>query len=227
MWTVRRSPPLTCENNCARSVEKSFLASDGWHGGSVACLARRPVTSSFVPPSRRTRSDGVEIVRSDRRQRTVSAYRQGGRLIVLLPARMSRADEDRWVREMLGRLERQEARRRPGDSELAERALFLSARYLDGRVTPARVTWSGRQHSRWGSCTPADGTIRLSTRLQGMPNWVVDYVLLHELAHLLRPGHDAPFWALVERYPRTERARGFLEGVAMAVQLDPAQAGAS
>ena len=97
---------------------------------------------------------------------------------------------------------------------------MLSERYLDGQAEPSSVVWSARQNSRWGSCTPADGTIRLSTRLQGMPDWVVDYVLVHELAHLLQPGHDPAFWALVGRYPRTERARGFLEGVAMAAQLE-------
>ena len=170
---------------------------------------------------RRTRPDGVEVVRSDRRRRTVSAYRQDGRTVVLLPGRMSRADEDRWVAEMLGRLDRQDARRRPGNEELEERAARLSERYLDGRAVPASVTWSARQNGRWGSCTPADGTIRLSTRLRGMPDWVVDYVLVHELAHLLQPGHDPAFWALVGRYPRTERARGFLEGVAVAASLEP------
>ena len=176
----------------------------------------------IVPPVRRTRPDGVEVVRSDRRRRTVSAYRQDGRTVVLLPARMSKADEDHWVTEMVGRLERQDARRRPGNDALEERAAALSDRYLDGRAVAASVTWSTRQNGRWGSCTPADGTIRLSSRLQGMPDWVVDYVLLHELAHLLQPGHDPAFWALVGRYPRTERARGFLEGVAAAAHLDSA-----
>jgi predicted metal-dependent hydrolase len=153
----------------------------------------------------------------------VSAYRQDGRTIVLLPGRMSKADEDRWVTEMLGRLDRQDARRRPGTAELEERAATLSERYLEGRAVPKSVTWSTRQNGRWGSCTPADGTIRLSSRLQGMPDWVVDYVLLHELAHLLQPGHDPAFWALVGRYPRTERARGFLEGVAAAASFEPSE----
>src|SRR4051794_9981539 len=174
----------------------------------------------YVPPVRRTRPDGVEVVRSDRRRRTVSAYRQDGRTIVLLPGRMSRADEDRWVVEMLSRLDRQDARRRPGDDELQERAARLSVRYLDGRAMPVSVAWSTRQNGRWGSCTPADGTIRLSSRLQGMPDWVIDYVLVHELAHLLQPGHDPAFWALVGRSPRTERARGFLEGVALTATLE-------
>jgi hypothetical protein len=73
--------------------------------------------------------------------------------------------------------------------------------------------------SRWGSCTPADGTIRVSERLKGMPGYVLDYVLLHELAHLLRPAHDREFWRLLAAYPRVERARGYLEGVAAAAGL--------
>ena len=161
----------------------------------------------------------VEVRRSARRRRTVSAYREGERTIVLIPARMSRAEERRWVSVMLERLARQEARLRPSDDQLASRARDLAATYLDGRARPASVRWVTNQGSRWGSCTPADRTIRLSTRLQGMPSWVVDYVLLHELAHLLVPGHGPDFWALVDRFPRTERARGYLEGVSATADL--------
>jgi len=82
------------------------------------------------------------------------------------------------------------------------------------------VRWVDNQGSRWGSCTPIDATIRLSSRLRGMPTWVIDYVLVHELAHLLVPGHGPAFWAEVGRYPRSERARGYLEGVAAVAGLD-------
>lgn len=161
----------------------------------------------------------VEVRRSRRRRRTVSAYRDGDTVVVLLPARLTRAEEAQWVRAMLARLERREARRRPGDAELARRAGQLSRRYLDGRAEPASVRWVANQRSRWGSCTIADRSIRLSTRLQGMPEWVVDYVLLHELAHLVEAGHGPDFWALVRRYDRTERARGYLEGVSATAGL--------
>jgi hypothetical protein len=161
----------------------------------------------------------IDVRRSARRRRTVSAYRDGDRTVVLIPARMSRAEERRWVKLMLERLARQDARLRPGDDELLARAQELSRRDLGGRARPASVRWVGNQGSRWGSCTPADRTIRLSTRLQGMPSWVVDYVLVHELAHLLVPGHNAEFWAEVERFPRTERARGYLEGVSATAGL--------
>jgi predicted metal-dependent hydrolase len=161
----------------------------------------------------------VDVRRSARRRRTVSAYRDGDRTVVLIPARMSRAEERRWVKLMLERLARQDARLRPSDDDLLARAVELSRRYLGGQARPASVRWVGNQGSRWGSCTPADRTIRLSTRLQGMPTWVVDYVLVHELAHLLVPGHGDEFWAEVERFPRTERARGYLEGVSATAGL--------
>jgi predicted metal-dependent hydrolase len=132
---------------------------------------------------------------------------------------MSEAEERRWVGVMLDKLDKQESRRVLGDSELAERARRLSDQYFGGRARPASVRWVTNQNTRWGSCTPAEGSIRLSHRLQGMPDYVVDYVLLHELAHLLVPGHGPGFWSLLESYPRTERARGYLEGVDAAGRL--------
>ncbi len=161
----------------------------------------------------------VEVRRSRRRRSTVAAYREDDRVVVMIPARMSRAEEKQWVTTMLARLERSEKRRRPSDATLMRRARDLNARYLEGLATPGTVRWVDNQNSRWGSCTPADRAIRLSRRLEGMPSWVIDYVLVHELAHLLEVGHTARFWKLVDRYPKAERAKGFLEGVAAASQL--------
>jgi predicted metal-dependent hydrolase len=152
----------------------------------------------------------VEVRRSARRRRTVSAYREGERTVVLIPARFTRAEERRWVDTMLTRLAAGDQRRRPSDEELMRRATELSERYLSGAARPSSVRWVDNQLSRWGSCTPADGTIRVSTRVRGMPGYVLDYVLLHELAHLLRAAHDERFWALLQGYPRLERARGYL-----------------
>lgn len=149
----------------------------------------------------------------------MTAYREGGRTVVLIPARFTKAQEREWVEKMLARLSAQERRRRPEDDELLARAHTLNERFLGSLATPATVTWVSNQNTRWGSCTPADRSIRLSTRLLGMPSWVLDYVLLHELAHLIQPGHGASFWSLLAAYPRTERARGFLEGFAAARDL--------
>ena len=169
--------------------------------------------------SRSPESPEVEVRRSGRRRRTVAAYREGGKVIVMIPARLSNAEEQKWVATMLARLEKSERRRRPSDSALERRAAELSERHLDGLAKPKTVRWVDNQNSRWGSCTPSDGSIRLSRRLEGMPSWVLDYVLVHELAHLLEAGHTPVFWAWVDGYPRAERAKGFLEGVAAGSQL--------
>lgn len=165
----------------------------------------------------------VEVRRSDRRRRMVSARREGDTVIVFIPGWMSDSEERRWVDEMVRRLERSEARRRSparkGDDELRRRSVELSRRYLEGKAEPTTVRWVPPMRTRWASCTPADGTIRISERLRDTPGWVVDYVLIHELTHLLEPGHDAPFWAWVHRYPRAERAMGYLEGLSAAAGL--------
>lgn len=158
-------------------------------------------------------ADHVEVRRSGRRRSTVSAYRDGDRVVVLLPARLSAAESDRWVQKMVAKLAAAEHRRQPSDDELLERARILVDRYLREAPQPTSVRWVDNQNTRWGSCTPADGTVRLSMRLRGLPQWVQDYVLMHELCHLVEDGHTAVFWELVARYPRAERARGFLQGV--------------
>jgi predicted metal-dependent hydrolase len=165
----------------------------------------------------------VEVRRSARRTRTVSAFWENGTAVVAIPARFTAAQESEWVRRMLEKLHRQGQRRsqhgkrRPAtDAGLAAHAAELSARYFGGRAVPTSVRWVSNQNSRWGSATPSEGTIRLSAKLQHMPQWVIDYVLLHELAHLLVAGHNAAFWKLLAAYPETERARAFLEGVSFA-----------
>ncbi|GAB7004131.1 M48 family metallopeptidase [Nocardioides sp. AN3] len=165
--------------------------------------------------------DNVEVRRSKRRRRTVSAYRDGDRIVVLIPASLSAKEEAEWVESMVARLERQERRRKPSDEELLKRALSLSDRYFGGIAIPESVRWVDNQNARWGSCTPGDRTIRLSARLQGMPSWVIDYVLVHELAHLFESSHDARFWGWVDRYPQAERAKGYLLGWSAAVRLEP------
>lgn len=190
------------------------IAFDCRTGGTSATASGYRRRVSADPPQR-----AVEVRRSARRRRTVSAYREGDRTVVLIPARMSEAEERRWVGVMLDKLAAQESKRTLGDAELTERAERLSEQYFTGRARPRSVRWVTNQNTRWGSCTPAEGSIRLSHRLQGMPEYVIDYVLLHELAHLLVPGHGPRFWELLEAYPRTERARGYLEGIVAAERL--------
>jgi predicted metal-dependent hydrolase len=162
----------------------------------------------------------VEVRRSKRRTRTVTAYRDGDTLIVQIPARLSKKEEAHWVAEMQRRLLLREAPAKPpartSDSALLTRCVELSDKYFGGQCVPASVRWVAPMRTRWASCTPIDRTIRVNEHLRKVPTWVVDYVLVHELAHLLEPGHGPEFWSLVRQYPRTDRAMGYLEGLAAA-----------
>ncbi len=157
------------------------------------------------------RVDEVEIRRSPRRKRTVKAYRDGDKIVVLMPEHLSPDEEAAHVESLVATIRRKETSLT--DAELTERAIALSEQWLGGRAQPASVRWVSNQAKRWGSCSSHDRTIRLSDRLHGMPQWVVDYVLLHELAHLIEANHGKRFHALLADFPHTERAKGFLEGV--------------
>ena len=158
-----------------------------------------PPTGTGSPPFR------VEVTRSAKRRRTVGARLVGDVLQLAIPSWMTRAEEAHWTREMSTRF----TRRLSADRiDLTGRAANLGRRY--GFPHPREIRWADDMTSRWGSCTPATGTIRISTRIARFPDWVVDYVIVHELAHLEVPGHGDDFWRLVGRYPRTERAIGYL-----------------
>lgn len=169
-------------------------------------------------PAHETRAtlDGriIELVRSPRRKRTISAEERGDVIRILLPARLSKVEEERWIAQMVDRLARKKQRPVRTDHDLAERAARLAERY--DLPVPAGIRWVSNQRTRWGSCTLSDRSVRISDALEGFPDWVVDYVIVHELAHLDEPSHSRRFWKIVGRYPRAERARGFL----MAKELD-------
>lgn len=154
----------------------------------------------------------VDVIRSARRRKTVQASVVDGRLRVLIPARMSATEEAHWVQEMRRRIERTE---RSAGVDLSERSATLATRY--DLPKPASIRWVDNQRQRWGSCTPSDGSIRISRRLAGVPGWVLDAVIIHELAHLVVSDHSPAFFALVSRYPKQERATGYL----IALGLDP------
>jgi predicted metal-dependent hydrolase len=147
----------------------------------------------------------VEVFRSAKRRKTVSARQVGDVLQIRIPARMSKAEEARWVGEMVRRFERRAA---SSAVDLEERAALLADRH--DLPTPASIRWVDNQSSRWGSCTPSERSIRISSRISSFPLWVVDFVVVHELAHLVEFGHGPRFKALVARYALAERATGFL-----------------
>ncbi|MEX2419542.1 MAG: M48 family metallopeptidase [Acidimicrobiia bacterium] len=147
----------------------------------------------------------VDVIRSRKRTRTAQAYEVGGRLRVLIPAHLSAGEEAAIVEELVGKVTRKLSSK---TVDLETRAREVAKKY--GLPSPNNIVWSERQNSRWGSCSPRNGTIRISSRLASMPGWVLDWVLVHELAHLEIANHGDRFKLLVSRYELAERAEGYL-----------------
>jgi predicted metal-dependent hydrolase len=153
----------------------------------------------------------VEVVRSPRRRKTITAEHRNGRVVVRLPVGLSRAEERVWVERMVTRLEaRARTDRLNARRNLDRAARRLNEEYFGGLLTWESIRYVSNQRDRYGSCTPDDRTIRISHRVAEYPEWVRDYVVMHELTHLVEPTHSPRFWRLVDAYPLAERARGFL-----------------
>lgn len=160
----------------------------------------------------------VKVIRSANRHKTVSSRVSGGVLEIRIPAWMSDFDEAEVVDHFRRRFDE---RHRCWEVDLGGRARDLAARYE--LPEPRSVRWSTRQRRRWGSCSTTTGEILVSHRLTEVPPWVLDYVLVHELAHLVEASHSVAFHELVNRYPLTERAIGYLEAFGAWSGGDPAR----
>lgn len=153
----------------------------------------------------------IEVIRSTRRQRTVQARVVGEKVVVRIPARMTVAEEERAVAEIVAKLRRKTTSTRTSDEQLLARAAQLNRELLDARAAIGSIRWVSNQTTRWGSCTVATGDIRITDRLRHVPDYVLDAVILHELVHTFIPGHGQDFWDYADRAPRAERAKGYLE----------------
>ncbi|MHA7305819.1 M48 metallopeptidase family protein [Arthrobacter sp. TMN-49] len=184
---------------------------------------RRPIGKGTPGPlgdsysaHRRSNGEAVVVRRTARRKTGLAAFWEGPQAVIAVPARLSLEDEQYWVPHMVAKLEASSkgGRRRvqPSDDSLMQRCLYLSGTYLGSRAVPESVRWVTNQDRRWGSATPARKTIRISHHVQGMPEWVVDYVLLHELTHLIHANHSSAFWAEMAGFSELERAKAFLDG---------------
>ena len=147
----------------------------------------------------------VTVVRSPKRRRTVGAQLRGDVLTVTVPSWMSRADERMWAEKMAASFRRKLSTDR---IDLTARATALARRYALRQ--PSEIKWADNMSTRWGSCTFSTATIRISTAVARFPDWVIDAVLVHELCHLEVHGHGPDFWERANRYPKMERAIGYL-----------------
>jgi predicted metal-dependent hydrolase len=164
------------------------------------------------PPRPEAPAPEVEVRISARRKKTSEARWVGGRIVVSLPAHLDVESRQKTTDWLVDRLLTRERRRRPaGDDELLARAVALSDRYGLG-ARPVSVRWVTNQSARWASCSFYSGHIRVSHRLRAVPDWVLDSVLVHEVAHLTHPDHSPAFHELAGAYPRHEEAGVFLAG---------------
>ncbi len=158
----------------------------------------------------------IIVIRSKRRKKNISAYRQGGQIVVSIPARMSKTEERTIVPEMVERIRSAEADRTPSESVLIDRTVALIQAYAP-EITerPASIDWR-QMRERWGSCTGIDRTIRISDRLRFAPTYVHDYVLFHEAIHLRFFDHGPDFQRILAAYPEGEKAQAYLDGYELA-----------
>ena len=154
----------------------------------------------------------IIVIRSTRRKKSSSAYRQGGRIVISIPARMSKAEESQVVPELIAIIRAREAAKTPTESALATRIdELLSELAPEITARPVSVTWRPMRE-RWGSCTTVDRTIRISDRLQLAPAYALDYALFHEAIHLQYFDHGQEFTDTLARFEESELASAYLDG---------------
>jgi len=159
-----------------------------------------------------------KVIRNQRRRRSMSAYRHAGVIEIHIPAKMSRRQELEVIPEMIAMVLRREARERKTDLQLMQIGMEQLATYLPEFDTyPASINWRN-MNERWGSCTTVDRTIRISDRLIGAPNYVLNYIIFHELIHLKVVSHDQEFKNYLSRFTDRDKAEAFLEGFELGCQ---------
>jgi hypothetical protein len=176
-----------------------------------------PQLQIIVEPPRFDRPE-IEIRASSKRTKTGNAHWSGSRIIVQIPSRLRGTERQFFVDELVERLLQQRPESVGTDASLDERARALAATYNDG-FQASTVRWVNNQQSRWASCSPATKEIRVSSRLRQCPDWVIDAVLVHELAHLQEIDHSPAFYEIANRFPRQEESAHFLEGYALGLGL--------
>ena len=162
----------------------------------------------------------IEVRTSKRRRKSATAYWSDGRIVVLLPSHLRGTERKEMVDWLVARVMSRRPRAAASDQALFDRAKHLGRRFVPS-AEPLSVRWVTNQQKRWASCTAETGEIRLSHRLQGVPEWVLDAVLVHELAHLVYPDHSSRFHELADRFPRQNEATTFLEGYALGLDAGP------
>lgn len=152
----------------------------------------------------------IEVRRSAKRKKTVSVSKELDTYVLRTPVRYSVEANIRSLTDLFNRLS---ARDHSSAEDLVNLADEMSTRYFGGRLRPQSIRWVTNQNlSRWASTTTSTGDIRVSHRLQSVPRWVLETVVVHELVHLQIGPHSSQFHALANRHPRQSDAKIYLDG---------------
>ncbi|VEH06309.1 putative metal-dependent hydrolase [Corynebacterium kutscheri] len=153
----------------------------------------------------------IQVIRSSKRTKSAQARIDGDTLVVRIPAFFTQQQEEEMVATFLARLEKRAAKKPTTDEKLYQRARELNKRFLKDQGRIGSIRWA-EQKTLWGSCSSISADIRISNRLQDVPDYVLDSVIIHELVHtFVTSGHSEEFWRWARTAPKFERAEGFLE----------------
>ncbi len=153
----------------------------------------------------------VKITRSHRRKRTVSARLVKDLLMVSAPYLLSQERLDNIVTDFKLKFERKRLKEDlDKKQDLLDIVANLNKKYFGNKLRINSVEYVTNQNSKFGCCNYRSADIRISHKIGLMPGWVRNYVLIHEMAHLIEPNHSKLFWDIVSRYKLAERARGYL-----------------
>ena len=153
----------------------------------------------------------VKIIRSRRRRRTISARLVKDTLLVSAPLMLSQERLDKIVAGFKVKFEKKRLKQELDRKQnLVDIARQINEKYFQNKLKLNSIEYVTDQNSKYGCCNFRDGRIRISHKIGLMPEWVRDYVIVHEMARLIEPNHSSAFWDIVSRYKLAERARGYL-----------------
>ena len=163
------------------------------------------------PAAKEPAIKNVKVIRTRRRRRSASARMVKDTLLVRVPHRISDEDLQSIIKDFTLKIEKKLLKKRLNtDKDLAKRAGELNKEYFSGKLRIDSIEYVTDQNSKFGCCDYGRRKIRIAHHVAAMPAWVRDYVLVHELCHLVHPDHGAAFWESVSRYKHMERAKGYL-----------------
>jgi predicted metal-dependent hydrolase len=155
--------------------------------------------------------EGFEIllVRSKARRRTIQAKLLDDKTIkVMAPYHSDQAFIDEFIKKSVKKL-KVRTKISGESSTLENRAAMLRDRFIP-EAPDFSIGYSDSLKTTWGKCFVRDKNIIINPKLKDFPLWVLDLVIIHEIAHIIYPDHGRNFRSLVSRYRLKERATGYL-----------------